>query len=141
MGKVTIKDVAREAHVGLGTVSRVLNNHPRVSTDTRERVLKAIADLGFRPNATARRLPRRTEVSYLGIITHPFIRNYHSIAERLRGIQTVLATSPRPMEIALFSVSSPAHYDSQLQHIVHTSAVEGLLIIDLDLMPEQALLL
>lgn len=137
MASITIKDVARQAGVGLGTVSRVLNNHPRVSADTRERVLTAISDLGFKPNATARRLPRKTELSYLGVITHPFLKNYHSIAERLRGVQIAILESGRPMELALFSVSSPAHYDSQLQHIVQSSAVDGLLIIDLDLSAEQ----
>ncbi len=137
MRNTTIKDVAKRAGVGLGTVSRVLNNHPRVSAETRERVLTAITELGFRPNSTARRLPRKTELSYIGVITHPFVKNYHSIAERLRGVQIALMESPRPMEIALFSVSSPAHYDTQIQNIVQTSAVMGLLIIDLDLKPEQ----
>lgn len=141
MATITIKDVARRAGVGLGTVSRVLNNHPRVSADTRERVLQAISELGFKPNATARRLPRRTELRYLGVITHPFVRNYHSIAERLRGIQLAISASERPIEIALFSASSPAHYDSQLQNIVQTSAVDGLLIIDLDLTSAQEALL
>jgi DNA-binding LacI/PurR family transcriptional regulator len=52
----TIRDVAREANVGLGTVSRVLNNSPQVSDDTRARVLAVAQALGFHPNVSARRL-------------------------------------------------------------------------------------
>ncbi len=137
MGRVTIKDVARYAGVGLGTVSRVMNNHPRVSPETRERVLKAIRELGFRPNATARRLPRKTELRYIGVITHPFLLNYHSISERLRGVQTALSASNQGLELALFSASSAAHLDSQLHNIIQANAVEGLLIIDFDLNDEQ----
>lgn len=141
MSRVTIKDVARQAGVGLGTVSRVMNNHPRVSPETRERVLKAIRELGFRPSATARRLPRKADLRYIGVITHPFLLNYHSISERLRGVQSALAASEEPFEVALFSVSSAAHFDSQLHSIAQTSAVEGLLIVDFDLTTDQAELL
>ncbi|XWX05582.1 LacI family DNA-binding transcriptional regulator (plasmid) [Aggregatilineales bacterium SYSU G02658] len=137
MGRVTIKDVARHAGVGLGTVSRVMNNHPRVSPETRERVLKAIRELGFRPNATARRLPRKTELRYIGVITHPFLLNYHSISERLRGVQTALSASDQGLDLALFSASSAAHFDSQLHHIVQANAVEGLLIVDFDMSDDQ----
>lgn len=54
--RVTIKDVAEYAQVGVGTVSRVLNNSPHVDETTRERVLEAIKNLGYMPNPHARRL-------------------------------------------------------------------------------------
>ena len=46
-GSVTVKDVAREAQVSIGTVSRVLNNHVNVTEETRQRVLKAAMQLGY----------------------------------------------------------------------------------------------
>ena len=49
----TIADVAAHAGVGAGTVSRVLNDSPRVSESTRARVLAAIAALDYRPNPLA----------------------------------------------------------------------------------------
>ncbi|MDV6375877.1 LacI family DNA-binding transcriptional regulator [Deinococcus arenicola] len=52
----TIQDVAQHAGVGVGTVSRVLNNHTAVKPATRETVLKAIADLNYTPNPHARRI-------------------------------------------------------------------------------------
>ncbi len=46
-GTVTVKDVAREANVSIGTVSRVLNNHKNVTDEIRQRVLKAASQLGY----------------------------------------------------------------------------------------------
>lgn len=46
-GSVTVKDVAREARVSIGTVSRVFNNHVNVTEEMRQRVLKAAAQLGY----------------------------------------------------------------------------------------------
>jgi LacI family transcriptional regulator len=138
MSVITIKDVAKQAGVGIGTVSRVLNNNPRVSIDTRERVLQAITDLNFRPNGLARRLPRKTELRHIGIISHPFTKNYHSLAERLRGIQSALQQHDSDLEIVLFAVSSPEHYDGQINSIVQNSDVLGVLILHLDLSDEQS---
>ena len=58
---LTIRDVARLAGVSVATVSRVLNNSTQVSPDTRESVMKAVAQLGYRPNANAQALA--TQVS------------------------------------------------------------------------------
>jgi DNA-binding LacI/PurR family transcriptional regulator len=52
----TIYDVAKRAGVSISTVSRVLNNNPNVLHDTRQRVLKVIADMNFKPNPIARGL-------------------------------------------------------------------------------------
>jgi LacI family transcriptional regulator len=54
----TISDVAQVAGVSIRTVSRVINNLPRVSDDTRERIHQAIATLNFRPSLSARALAR-----------------------------------------------------------------------------------
>ncbi|MCS2168396.1 HTH-type transcriptional regulator GalS [Scandinavium manionii] len=58
---ITIRDVARHAGVSVATISRVLNNSPLVSPETREIVMKAVSELGYRPNANAQALA--TQVS------------------------------------------------------------------------------
>jgi Transcriptional regulators len=64
---ITIRDVARQACVSVATVSRVLNNSALVSPETRETVMKAVAALGYRPNANAQALA--TQVSdTIGVI-------------------------------------------------------------------------
>ncbi|MGC9335034.1 MAG: LacI family DNA-binding transcriptional regulator [Anaerolineae bacterium] len=57
--KLTIRQIAALAGVSRSTVSRVINDHPNVSPDTREQVLQVVADTGFRPDPIARSLSSR----------------------------------------------------------------------------------
>jgi LacI family transcriptional regulator len=50
---VSIKDVAKEAGVAISTVSKVLNNYPNVSEDTKAKVMEVVNRLGFVPNTVA----------------------------------------------------------------------------------------
>ena len=79
----TIRDVAKKAGVGLGTVSRVLNHSPQVRGSTRQRVLDAINDLDYSPNPTARRLSLGKTHTIAAII--PFFTRPAAV-ERLRGV-------------------------------------------------------
>ena len=65
--KVTIYDVAQAAGVGRQTVSNVLNGSGRVGQDARERVLQAVAELGYQPHQGARSLRslRTMQLGYL----------------------------------------------------------------------------
>ena len=56
MNKVTMQDVADLAGVSLKTVSRVVNNEPKVRSDTREKIQKIINELNFQPNKSAQSL-------------------------------------------------------------------------------------
>jgi DNA-binding LacI/PurR family transcriptional regulator len=77
-------DVARVAGVSHQTVSRVLNGHPNVRPTTRDRVLAAIRELDYRPNAAARTLvTRRTNT--LGVIS--FNTTLYGPASMLYGIE------------------------------------------------------
>ncbi|MBX3000500.1 MAG: LacI family DNA-binding transcriptional regulator [Caldilineaceae bacterium] len=55
----TVKDVAEHARVSVATVSRTLSGYPHVSQAARERVLKAVEELHYRPDQVARSLRRR----------------------------------------------------------------------------------
>jgi LacI family transcriptional regulator len=63
----TIQDIARSAGVGVGTVSRVLNDDPNVKDQTRERIQKIIEHVGYQPNFTARSL-RTQKTHVIGFI-------------------------------------------------------------------------
>jgi LacI family transcriptional regulator len=60
MQRTTIKDIAKECDVSLSTVSLVLNNNPRISEKTRNRVLASVKKHGYQPNIHARGLASQT---------------------------------------------------------------------------------
>ena len=68
---VTIQQVADKAGVSIQTVSRVLNNRPDVSLETRQRVQQIIAELGYQPYAIARGLATKRTFT-LGLIASDF---------------------------------------------------------------------
>jgi LacI family transcriptional regulator len=57
--RVTIKDVAKQARVSPATVSLVLNNAPGVSTVTREKVMRVMSEVNYKPDALARSFSSR----------------------------------------------------------------------------------
>ncbi|GAA1354862.1 LacI family DNA-binding transcriptional regulator [Streptomyces beijiangensis] len=75
MANASIKDVAASAGVSVATVSRVLNSHPSVRPDTRERVMAAVEALGYRPNGVARSL-RTDQTRTLGLVISDVMNPY-----------------------------------------------------------------
>jgi LacI family transcriptional regulator len=67
-GRATIKEVASAAGVSTQTVSRVINNRPDVSPETRKRIQDIIDRLGYQPSALARSLIRQRSYT-LGVVT------------------------------------------------------------------------
>jgi len=86
MNKTTIYDVALRAKVSLATVSRAINNPEKVKPDTRERVLKVISELGYKPNAFARGLASRKSTT-VAVIVPDMTRA--SMAEMMNGIADI----------------------------------------------------
>jgi LacI family transcriptional regulator len=82
-GRATIKEVASAAGVSTQTVSRVINNRPDVSPETRKRVQGIIEQLDYQPSALARSLIRQRSYT-LGIVTAGL--NYIGPSRRLSGI-------------------------------------------------------
>ncbi|NLW86155.1 MAG: substrate-binding domain-containing protein [Planctomycetes bacterium] len=72
-----MKEVAQRAGVSIRTVSRVLNEHPHVANATRERVLRVIEELDFRPNAAARYM-RTGQSQLIGFLTDEVAQNVFS---------------------------------------------------------------
>ena len=81
---LTISDVARRASVSPATVSRVLNDDPRVGEAYRTRVLRAVEELDYRPNVLARNL-RRQRTAMIGVVV-PDIENPH-FGELVRSVE------------------------------------------------------
>ena len=120
---VTMRDVARATGVSQSTVSRVLSGAPTavpIADDTRERVLTAARELGYRPNPLARGL-RGMKTMLLGVIvrdiTDPFFAGAieaASIEASRRGYNIVLghAHGRADEAIALWRVLEARHCDA-----------------------------
>jgi LacI family transcriptional regulator len=102
--RVTIRQVASKAGVSAMTVSRVINDSPRVSDDTRRRVEAAIAELGYVPNQLARGLIRQ-KTGAIGVIVpdvaNPFftlvVRGAEDVAWRA-GYHVILCNTQADVE-------------------------------------------
>lgn len=117
-------DVARRAGVSHQTVSRVLNEHPNVSPQTRADVMAAIRDLGYRPNAAARSLATgRTNA--LGVIS--FDTTLYGPASMLYGIERA-AHPAYSVAIASLQALDRRSLTAAIERFLN-QAVEGIIVI------------
>ena len=126
MASVTIRDVAKKAGVGVGTVSRVLNRNAAVRDETRRKVLAAIEELDFTPSPIARRLSSG-KTMIVAVMAPFFIRP--SYVERLRGVEQVLAESE--YDFIIYNVETVARRDMYFQELPRREGIDGLLVMSL----------
>ena len=82
---MTIKDIARLSGYSLGTVSRVLNDHPDVSEQARERVLAVVREHGFQPNSNARHLKMQAQSAVAVLVKGTQNLLFADILERIQS--------------------------------------------------------
>lgn len=120
----TIHEVANRAGVGSITVSRVINNSGYISTETRERVEKAIAELGYVPNSLARSLrSRRTNTIGLIVtdITNPF---FTTLA---RGVED--AANDAGYTVIFCNTDESTAKEEKYLNVLLQKQVDGLLLV------------
>jgi DNA-binding LacI/PurR family transcriptional regulator len=124
---VTIRDVARRAGVSTATVSYVLNDSRPVGAETRRRVLKAAAELGYRPSAIARGL-KAGESRMLGYSWLPFPPNqFNPILEKF--ITSVAeASARRGYHVLTFPLSEEHNELAVYQEMVESGRVDGFIL-------------
>ena len=122
----TIADVAQRAGVGVGTVSRVLNDSPLVSDRTRDRVLAVIDEMNYRPSALARGLSIGTAGVLAAVVqrmTSP------SALQRLRGILDVASESG--FDVILHNVKGVDDYKDQVRDLLRPDRCAGGLLVSI----------
>ncbi|REG82073.1 LacI family DNA-binding transcriptional regulator [Algoriphagus antarcticus] len=85
-GKATIHDIAEKLQVTASTVSRALNNNPRISDATKKKVLKVAKELNYQPNNIASAL-RSGRSKLIGVVVPTANRNFFSSV--IRGIEEI----------------------------------------------------
>ena len=83
---MTIKDIARESGYAVGTVSRVLNNHPDVSEKARKRITEVVEKYHFRLNNNAKHLKQQTNSGVAIIVKGTRNMLFASMVETLQKL-------------------------------------------------------
>lgn len=126
--KVNIYDVAEKAGVGIGTVSRVLNNSNKVKAETRTKVLNVIKELNYRPNKLAQNLASQ-KANSIGVIVPTFID--HFFVEVLKGIQAALEAEK--IDLILYKIDKDSEMLDKILDIVHSKKVDGIVAVTMDI--------
>jgi LacI family transcriptional regulator len=89
MGKnhITIHDLAKALKLNASTISRALNDHPKISSETKRIVIQLAEELNYRPNALASSL-RKGSANTVGLIIPRVNRNF--FASAIEGIEAIL---------------------------------------------------
>jgi len=121
---VTIMDIAREVGVSYSTVSRVINDYPYVHPETREKVLAAIARLGYIANQQARSLAGgRSRV--IGLLVPELGNTY--IGMIMRGIDAELAAAQ--YDLMLYTTHHRQMKESRYVAALTRGMTDGLLLL------------
>jgi LacI family transcriptional regulator len=123
----SVKDVAARAGVSLGTVSNVLNSPDRVSPATRERVERAMHELGFVRNEQARQLRagHSRMVAYVMLdVANPF---FTDVAQ---GIE--VAAADKALSLLLCNSGNDAKREAAYLEQLESQRVQGILVTPID---------
>ena len=129
----TLGDVAKRAGVSMMTVSRVINNSGYISQETRQRVERAIADLGYVPNALARSLrfkQTKTLALVLTDITNPF---FTTVA---RGVED--AASEQDFSVMFCNTDESQVEEAEYLSVIVQKQVDGMLLVPAATAPDSA---
>ena len=132
---VSIKDVAKIAGVSPTTVSAVVNNHDCVKPSTRAKVLKAINDLGYIPNISARELVTNKKQN-IGLITMGYANSndkndfnkdkYIFYIDYINGIAEALKTTGYGLLIDNFYYEDGS---TRVPKIIEEKRVDGVIVV------------
>jgi DNA-binding LacI/PurR family transcriptional regulator len=124
----SIKDVAKAAGVSTSTVSRIINNSPLISAETRERTLKVMKELNYVPNSMARGLSNQKAftVALLVNISEPKAYSNPFFYEAIHGIETIVYDHGLCLIIA--NLQTPMKRENMLEWLIHGKRTQGLIL-------------
>jgi len=124
----TLEEVARLASVSRSTVSRVINDHPNVRTETKERVWEAIRQSDYQPNVVARSLvTNRTQIIGMVIpevVTKIFTEPFFPLV--LRGATESCNNHHYQLLLSLFT--NPEDQEETCQRVLRSGYLDGVIV-------------
>lgn len=122
--RVTIRDVAKRAQCSISTVSLVLNNKSeRISLETKERVLKAVAELGYSPNQLVVSLVKQRSLS-IGLVVPDISNQFFS--KLIKAIENIC--QEYGFNIILCNTNDDPQLESSRIDVLLDKSVDGLLL-------------
>ena len=121
----SVFDVAKVAGVSHQTVSRVLNDHPSLREATRQKVLAAMRELNYRPNAAARALSS-SRSRMIGILSTS--SGEYGPASSVAAVEAAARSRGYSVTIANADGLDPRSIDEAVNHLANLSA-EGLVVV------------
>jgi DNA-binding LacI/PurR family transcriptional regulator len=120
---ITIKDIARQLHLNISTVSRALKNHKSIKEETRKRVNDLATKLNYRPNALASSL-RKGKGNTIGLIV-PNV-NRHFFSNLIYGVENILG--PEGYNILICQSNEMYSKEEQAINTLINARVDGIII-------------
>ncbi len=133
---ITIRDIAREAGVSPGTVSRAMNNSPLVNVETRQKIMQVVKAFNYVPHRAAQRLSTGKTLTLAVIV--PFF-TAPSVTERLNGVVSTLAKSK--YDLLIHNIEEPEQRADCFRIIPRRDRVDGVLVISISPTDEEVPLL
>jgi DNA-binding LacI/PurR family transcriptional regulator len=126
---ITIKDVAKKANVSPSTVSRVMADSTKISSETKRRVRKVMNELNYYPNLNARGLAKQT-TKLFGIVI-PIVQNkiFHDLfsSKLIGGIS--LFTNAEGYRLCISTPETEEEMSHEVEKMVKGRQIEGIILI------------
>lgn len=128
---ITIQDVAKEANVSVGTVSRALNNYTDVSETTRAKVQAAAKKLGYWPNLNARSLSSKKQINIAlilsGFLEEKMFNDYETLL--MKGCYSYALE--HGIEISMRVINASIQEEKTYDQLCHEYGISGAIIFGL----------
>lgn len=123
MKRITIKDIAKYLSVSVSTVSRALLDDKNTRRETKEKVLKAAKELGYKPNPVATNL-RYGRTNTIGVIVPEILTPFASTV--VNGIQDILY--PQGFKVMLVESNESAQQEKENLRLMERFMVDGIIV-------------
>lgn len=137
----TIREIAKNAEVSIGTVSNYLNDPSLVAEETRQRIEKVIRTLDYHPKAAARSLKSRLthRIGLVPVVSPEDNRSAdpgdNAFLELLAGLNTVAAENG--FDILISAATNPAQEIKTYERVVGEAQIDGLVVMGINSQDER----
>lgn len=127
----TLQDVAKHAGVSIATVSKVLSNTPYFTDATRDKVMAAVKELGYRPNLAARALSSGRTHTLAVVFPHIYDTIFKDplVMQILEGIEVIATAQSYNLLLSTPRLNGNS-LDEQYHRLIQSGYVEGVITID-----------